>query len=123
MDEPKIDKLENESIPSKIDYDDFKKLDLKVAKVIEAERIENSENLLKIRVTIGNEERQIVSGISKYYNPEDLVGKEVVIVANLKYRKFMGIESQGMLLAAEDDDETFSLLTVDKEVVPGGKVS
>lgn len=122
MNEPKTDELENES-PSKIDYDDFKKLDLKVAKVITAEKVENSENLLKIRVTIGDEERQIVSGISKYYNPEDLVGKEVIIVANLKYRKFMGVESQGMLLAAVDLDETFSLLTVDKEVTPGGKVS
>lgn len=109
--------------PAKIDYDDFKKLDLRVAKIIEAEKVENSENLLKIKVTIGDEERQIVSGISKYYNPEDLVGKEVIIVVNLKYRKFMGVESQGMLLAAEDADGSFSLLTVDKTVTPGGKVS
>lgn len=108
---------------AKIDYDDFKKLDLRVAKIIETEKVENSDNLLKIKVTIGDEERQIVSGISKYYNPEDLIGKEVIVVANLKYRKFMGVESQGMLLAAVDSDESFSLLTVDKDVTPGGKVS
>lgn len=107
----------------KIDYDDFKKLDLKVGTILEAEKVEKSENLLKIKVTIGEKERQVVSGIAKFYNPEDLVGKQVIIVVNLKPRKFMGVESQGMLLAAESEDGSFSLLTVDKDVTPGGKVS
>lgn len=107
----------------RINYDDFKKLDLRVATVLEAEKVEESENLLKIKVTIGDEERQIVSGIAKFYNPQDLVGKQIIIVANLEYRKFMGVESQGMLLAAEGENGSFSLLTADKPVIPGGKIS
>ncbi len=107
----------------KINYNDFKKLDLRVAKILEAEKVEKSENLLKIKVSIENEERQIISGIAKYYQPETLIGKEIIIIANLEYRNIMGIESQGMLLAAEDDNGSFSLLTVDREIKPGGKVS
>ena len=82
-----------------IDIKDFEKIDLRVAEVIECERVKNSEKLLKLKVKIGREERQIVAGIGKHYKPEELIGKRVVVVANLKPAKLMGIESQGMLLA------------------------
>ncbi len=77
----------------------FSKIELRVGKVIEAQRIEGSRKLIRLVVDIGSEKRQIVAGLAEYYRPEDLVGKYVVIVANLEYRKFFGVESQGMLLA------------------------
>ncbi len=101
-----------------IDYLD--KIKLKVAKVLEAERVEGSEKLLKLKVTLGTEERQIVAGLQKYYAPEDLVGKNVVIVANLKPAKLKGIESQGMVLAAGDN--IVKVITVDGEMEPGAEV-
>jgi methionyl-tRNA synthetase len=85
-----------------INIDDFKKVELKVAKIIEAERIAESEKLLKLKVSLGDEERQVLAGIGKYYDPADLVGKEIVIVANLEPKSLAGYESQGMLLAATD---------------------
>ena len=85
-------------------YDDFKKIDLRVAKILEAERVEGSEKLIKLRLNVGElGERQIVAGIGTVYEPQILVGKQIVIVANLEPRKLMGHESQGMLLAANDD--------------------
>ena len=102
-------------------YDDFKKLDLCVARIINAERVENSEKLLKLKIDIGDEERQIIAGIGKKYIPDDLVGKTIIIVANLKPAKLMGIESQGMVLAA-GDSEVRGLATILEEVDPGTKV-
>jgi methionine--tRNA ligase beta chain len=101
-----------------ISFDEFKKLDLRVAKVIRAEKIEGSRNLLKLEIDLGSEKRQIVAGISQFYQPEDLIGKEIVVVANLEPKKLMGIESQGMLLAAEKDGEPV-ILVPEKEVPPG----
>ena len=101
-----------------IDYLD--KIKLKVAKVLEAERVEGSEKLLKLQVSLGNEQRQIVAGLQKYYAPEELVGKKVVIVANLKPAKLKGIESQGMVLAAGDD--IVKVITVDGDVEEGAEV-
>ena len=101
-----------------ISFDEFKKLDLRVAKVIGAEKIEGSKNLLRLEIDLGSEKRQIVAGISQFYQPEDLVGKEIVVVANLEPKKLMGIESQGMLLAAEKDGEPV-ILVPEKEVPPG----
>jgi len=100
-----------------ITYDDFKKLDLRVAKVLTVEKIEGSEKLLKLQIDLGNEQRQLVSGIAKSYAPEDLIGKEIIIIANLEPRQIMGIESQGMLLAADHDSPV--LLMPDKELPPG----
>jgi methionine--tRNA ligase beta chain len=104
-----------------ISFDDFKKVELKVAKILEAERVENSEKLLKLKVDLGEEERQIVAGIGKAYSPEELIGKEIVIVANLEPRALMGIESNGMLLAADGEGIPI-LLTPDREVSPGSIV-
>jgi methionyl-tRNA synthetase len=102
-----------------IEFDDFTKVDLRVAVVKEAERVEKSKKLLKLIVDAGEAQpRQILAGISEHYAPEDLVGRRVVIVANLKPRKLMGLESQGMVLAASDDNG-LSVLGLDKDVEPG----
>jgi len=104
-----------------INIDDFKKVELKVAKVISAERVEDSEKLLKLEVDLNDEKRQIIAGIGKAYNPEDLTGKEIIIVANLEPRSLMGLESQGMVLAANAESGPV-LLMPDKEVVPGMEI-
>ena len=104
-----------------INYDDFAKIELKVAKVLSAERVEGSEKLLKLQIDLGVEQRQLVAGIGKSYEPEQLIGKEIVIVANLEPRKLMGLESQGMLLAASDENGPV-LLVPDKEVPPGSGI-
>jgi methionyl-tRNA synthetase len=108
-------------IPAQITIDDFMKIQLKTAKVLTAERVPKSEKLLKLQVSLGTEQRQIVAGIGKKYEPEALIGKTIVIVANLKPAKLMGIESQGMVLAA-GDTEVRGLITILEEVDPGTKV-
>jgi methionyl-tRNA synthetase len=95
-----------------ITLDDFKKVELKLARVVSAERVHKSEKLLKIQVEIGSEKRQVVAGIAQHYKPEDLVGKLIVIVTNLQPAKLMGQESQGMLLAASDSTGKLAVLTV-----------
>ena len=109
--------------PAQITIDEFMKIQLKTAKVIAAERVPKSEKLLKLQVSLGEgtEQRQIVAGIGKKYEPEALIGKTIVIVANLKPAKLMGIESQGMVLAA-GDSEVRGLVTILEEVDPGTKV-
>ena len=104
-----------------ITIDEFMKIQLKTAKVLSAERVPKSEKLIKLQVSLGTEQRQIVAGIGKKYEPDALVGKTIVIVANLKPAKLMGIESQGMVLAAGDADVR-GLLTIQEEVDPGTKV-
>jgi len=104
-----------------IKFEDFKKLDLRVGKIVEAEKVEGSEKLIKLKVDIGEEERQLVAGIGKNYSPEDLIEKEIIVLANLEPKVLFGIESQGMLLAAEDG-ENIALLMPDKEVKPGSRV-
>ena len=106
----------------KITFDDFAKLDLRVAHVIEAERVEKTKKLLKLKLEISGEERQIVAGVAEHYNPEALVGKRIVIIANLEPATIRGIESNGMLLAAEDDDGQLSLLGPDKDIKTGAKI-
>ncbi len=105
-----------------ITVDDFKKIELKVAKVLEAERVDGSDKLVKMQLMLGEEKRQIIGGIGKHYEPEQLIGKQIIIVANLEPRSLMGLESQGMLLAASDENG-ISLLTPDKEVVSGSKIN
>jgi methionyl-tRNA synthetase len=104
-----------------ITIDDFAKLDLRVAKVLEASKVEGSDKLLKLCVEMGGEKRQVVSGIAKYYTPESLVGKSVILVANLKPVKLKGIESQGMILAASNDD-SLVIATLDGTIDSGTKV-
>jgi methionyl-tRNA synthetase len=107
--------------PTQITIDEFMKIQLKTAKVLSAERVPRSEKLLKLQVSLGHEQRQIVAGIGKKYEPESLIGKTIVIVANLKPAKLMGIESQGMVLAA-GDSEVRGLATFVEDVEPGTKV-
>lgn len=105
-----------------INIDDFKKVNLKVAKVIECEAVAKSKKLLKLKLKIGDVEKQIVSGISEHYKPEDLIGKLIVIVDNLKPSKLMGIDSEGMLLAAKQNGE-LRIVTIDGEIETGAEVS
>jgi methionyl-tRNA synthetase len=104
-----------------IGIDEFQKVQLKVAKILKAERVPKSSKLLKLQVDIGTEQRQIVAGIGKKYSPEELVGKTIVVVANLKPAKLMGIESQGMVLAAGESD-MLGLLGVSEDIPVGTKV-
>lgn len=104
-----------------IDIADFGKIDLRVAEIVSAERVEGADKLLKLNINLGAETRQIVAGIAKHYSPEDLIGKKIVVVANLKPAKLRGIESCGMLLAASDEN-TISILTPLKDVALGSKV-
>ncbi len=117
-----------------ISYDDFRKVELKVAKIESAERVEGSDKLIKLKLNLGEANlpasRQVVAGIGKKYKPENLVGKTIIIVANLEPRTFtlrsdsgqVGLESQGMLLAASNETEGPVLLTVMEEILPGSGV-
>ena len=105
-----------------ITFDEFTNVELKVAEVKAVEEHPNADKLIVLRVDLGGEERQLVAGLAGHYEPEALVGKKIVIVANLEPATLRGVESQGMLLAA-GDGETVSLLTVDKDVPAGSAVS
>lgn len=111
--EKKAEEASEEAVPE-ITIDDFAKIKLKVGTVIASEKMEGSKKLLKNQIKIGNETRQILSGISPHYTPEDMVGKKVIVLTNLPPRKMMGEMSYGMILAAEDENGTLSLATVDK---------
>ncbi len=116
-------KPEPQEQSSHIEYDDFKRVQIQVGEIMHAEPVEGSEKLLKLQVKFGTEERQILSGIAKFLSPEDLVGKKVPFVTNLKPRMMMGLESNGMILAASDSDGHFSLLNVNHDVASGTHVS
>ncbi len=108
---------------SQITFDDFQKVDLRTAKIISAEGIAGSEKLVKLRVLVGDEERQIVAGIKKSYAPDNLVGKTIVIVANLEPRSLLGNVSDGMVLAVKNDDGV-ALIVPDKELsISGGRIT
>ena len=106
-----------------ISYEDFMKTELKVAEVIEAEKIKKSKKLLKLKVKLGDELRQVVAGIALNYEPEELIGKKVVIVANLQPAKLMGEESKGMILAVENELGNLEVLNVSNSVKNGTRVS
>jgi methionyl-tRNA synthetase len=105
----------------RIDIADFARLELKAAKVTAAEKVEGSKKLLKLQVDLGSETRQVVAGIAQTHEPEDLVGKTVVLVANLKPARLMGVESNGMVLAGSVDGRAV-LCCFETEVAPGTKV-
>jgi methionyl-tRNA synthetase len=110
-------------IDDTISIDDFVKVKLRTGVVREAERIAKSEKLLKLQVDLGTEKRQILAGIAKHYAPEDLIGKTIVVVANLKPAKLMGYESQGMVLAASNPDGVLTLVQPgNADVGPGAEV-
>ncbi|MCD8317454.1 MAG: methionine--tRNA ligase [Paraprevotella sp.] len=124
-----IEKKENEAanykakpIRENIAFEDFQKLDIRVGTILECTKVPKADKLLCFKIADGLENRTIVSGISKYYRPEDLVGKQVCFVANLAPRKLKGIESQGMILSALNYDDTLSVVTVDREVKPGSEI-
>ena len=98
------------------------KVELRVAKVLEAEAVPKSKKLIKLRIDVGTEQRTIVAGIAEAYQPEELVGRTIVIVANLKPAKLMGIESNGMVLAASVEGGAPNLLSVDPSLPPGTRV-
>jgi methionine--tRNA ligase beta chain len=104
-----------------INFEEFKKIHLRIAKIVSAEKIEESEKLLKLEVDLGDKERQIIAGIGKFYQPEELIGREIVVIINLEPRTLMGLESQGMLLAANNEGEPV-LLRPDKEVPAGTEI-
>ena len=105
-----------------MNLEEFQKADLRIGKVILADRVEGSDKLLKLQVDIG-EPRQILSGIAKWYAPEDLIGKQVVVIANLEPRMMMGMESQGMILAAHGEEGEPVILIPAHEVPTGGKIT
>ena len=106
-----------------ITIDEFRKVELKIATIKSAEPHPNADRLMVLQVDLGgDEQRQICAGIRDYYAPEDLIGRQIVIVANLETAKLRGMESQGMLLAASDDGRVI-ILTPEKSVQPGSKVS
>lgn len=119
---PQETKEEKDKPEGVVTYDDFKKVELRVGIVKQAETIEGSDKLLKLMVDTGGELRQIVSGIRKWYSAEQMIGKSVVVVTNLKPAKLFGVESRGMLLAAESGGE-LKLVTIDGALPAGATVS
>jgi methionyl-tRNA synthetase len=107
---------------AEVEFPDLMKIDFRVGRVIEAEPVEKSEKLMKLQVKVGGEMRQILAGIKKKYSAEDLIGRQVIVVANLKPAKLMGMESQGMLLAADDEDGEAILLQPDAEAPENSRV-
>jgi len=105
-----------------ISFEEFQKLDMRVGKVLEANQIPGSRNLIRMIVDFGTEKRQAVAGLLQWYKPEDLVGKKYAFILNLQRRKFMGVESQCMILAAEDDKGNVVAIQPEKDIAEGSKI-
>jgi len=105
-----------------ISFEEFQKLDLRIGKIIEANQIPGSRNLIRMIVDFGTEKRQAVAGLVQWYKPQDLVNKKCVFILNLQKRKVMGVESQCMILAAEDDKGNVVVLQPEKEITEGSRV-
>ena len=110
-------------VKPEIVFDDFAKIDLKVGKIVSAEKVEKADKLLKLAVDLGFETRTIVSGIALHFKPEDIVGKQVTVVVNLAPRKMRGIESNGMILMAEDATGKLHFINPESDINPGSGVS
>ena len=109
-------------VMSNVSYDDFAKLDIRVAKIIGAEPIEGKSRIIKGRIDLGNDDlRDVIIGGAQYYQPEDMIGKTVIVIANLEPKKMAGVESNAMLLAADVDDKPF-WLTVNEDVPLGSPI-
>ena len=124
VEEPKKEETPNEiaTLKAEITFDDFAKLDLVMGTILEAEKVAKSDKLLKFQVDLGFEVRTIVSGVALHFAPEALVGKQVMVVANLAPRKIMGVESRGMILFADNDGKLIRM-SGDEEVSNGSRVS
>ena len=107
---------------AEIPFVEFEKLDLRIGKIIEATPVPNSKKLIKLTVDFGSEKRQAVAGLLKWYKPEEFVGKKYVFVLNLARRMLAGIESQCMILAAEDNEGNVTVLVPEKDIVEGSKI-
>ncbi len=105
-----------------ISFEDFKKIDLRVARILEVEKIEDSEKLFKVKIDVGGEERILVSGVSNYYKPEDLIQKQVIVILNLEPKIIFGVESHGMILFARDKGKPI-VLSPEEEVADGAIIS
>jgi methionine--tRNA ligase beta chain len=105
-----------------VSFDEFQKLDLRIGKITEANQIPGSRNLIRIMVDFGTEKRQAVAGLLQWYTPQDLVGKKCVFILNLQKRKVMGVESQCMILAAEDAEGNVVVLQPEKDMAEGSKI-
>jgi methionyl-tRNA synthetase len=105
-----------------VKYDDFAKADIRVGNIIEANDHPNADKLLVLKVRLGDDVRQIVAGVKQHYEKDKLVGKQIIVVANLEPRKVRGVESHGMLLAASDGSGVLSLITPDKQIAAGSQV-
>lgn len=104
-----------------VSFKEFQKLDIRIGKILNCEKIPGAKKLLKCTIDVGKEKREAIAGMAEFFSPEELIGKTVVILVNLESKKFMGIESQGMILAADLKGKPF-LLTVEDEVPAGTKV-
>lgn len=107
---------------TEISFSDFEKIDLRIGKIMEATQVPESKKLIKILVDFGTEKRQAVAGLLKYYKPEELIGKKCVFLLNLQRRMLAGIESQCMVLAAEDEAGNVTVLQPEKDIVEGSKI-
>jgi methionyl-tRNA synthetase len=107
----------------RISIADFAKVELKTAEVLEVEKVEGADKLLKLQIKVGEENRQIVAGIAEHYSPEELVGKKIVVVANLKPAVIRGVESNGMLLAVSTKDSVILVTPEDTDVPSGLRIS
>ncbi|MEM2080668.1 MAG: methionine--tRNA ligase subunit beta [Candidatus Bathyarchaeia archaeon] len=105
-----------------IPFEEFQKLDIRVGKIIEANQIPGSRNLIRLLVDFRTEKRQAVAGLLQWYKPQDLIGKKCVFILNLQKRKLMGVESQCMILAAEDDKGNVTVLQPEKEITEGSRI-
>ena len=116
-------KLATGNLKPEIQFGDFSKLDLRIGTIVAAEKVEKADKLLKLQVDLGFEKRTIVSGIALHFNPGELLGRQVVVVANLAPRKLRGIESNGMILSAEDEKGKLHLIKPEEIINPGAGVS
>jgi methionyl-tRNA synthetase len=127
MDTKEANMTEKEAVvvPAKeeVSFDDFMKMDLRVGEILTAEKVEKSNKLLKFSVDTGLDIRTVVSGIAKHFKAEDMIGKKVVVMSNLAPRKIMGIESQGMLLFAENADGSLKAVSPDQEAENGAGIA
>jgi len=105
-----------------IGIEDFSKVELRIGEVIQCEKVEGADKLLKSQIKIGDEVRQIVSGIAKHYSPEEMIGKKVIVVTNLKPVKLRGVLSEGMILAASDQEGNLVLASTDQDIASGAQV-
>lgn len=110
------------NVKMEISFEEFQKLDLRIGKIVEVNQIPGSRNLIRMIIDFGTEKRQAVAGLLQWYKPEELVGKKYAFILNLQRRKFMGIESQCMILAAEDDKGNVVALRPEKDIAEGSKI-